>query len=72
MHSLVFFAVFERAMPYIDRIFPGLSGLPVIRDGAGSIAVLAISIGLAHLSYRYFEAYFLRLKRRFAFVAARD
>ena len=59
-------------MPHIDRIFPVLSQLPVIRDGVGTVAVLAISIGLAHLSYRYFEAYFLRLKRRFAFVAARD
>jgi peptidoglycan/LPS O-acetylase OafA/YrhL len=72
VHSLVFFAVFERAMPYIDRIFPGLGELPVIRDGTGAVAVLAISIGLAHLSYRYFEAYFLRLKRRFTFVVARD
>ncbi len=72
VHSLVFFAVFERAMPYIGRAFPGSSRMPVIRDGAGTVAVLAISIGLAHLSYRYFEAYFLRLKRRFTFVAARN
>jgi peptidoglycan/LPS O-acetylase OafA/YrhL len=68
----VFFVVFERAMPYFERIFPGMTKLSLIRDGAGAVAVLAVSIGLAHLSYRYFEAYFLRLKRRFTFVAARD
>jgi peptidoglycan/LPS O-acetylase OafA/YrhL len=72
VHSLVFFAVFERAMPLIGRAFPGWNGVPIIRDGMGTVAVLAISILLAHPSYRYVETYFLRLKRRFTFVAARD
>jgi peptidoglycan/LPS O-acetylase OafA/YrhL len=34
--------------------------------------VLALSIALASLSFHYFERPFLRLKKRFTFVAARE
>jgi len=33
--------------------------------------VLVFTIAIAHLSYRYFESPFLRLKQRFTFVTSR-
>ncbi len=56
-HSLLFFLVFERAG---------------VRGWSGTLVVLALSIGAAHLSFRYFERPFLRLKARFTFVAVRE
>jgi peptidoglycan/LPS O-acetylase OafA/YrhL len=71
-HSFVFFLVFDKAKPLLDRL-AALSHLNQrARDAVGTVEVLCFSVLLAHLSYRYFEAYFLTLKRRFTFVAARD
>ena len=71
-HSLMFFMVFKMAMPHLAAAFRGLHVPGVVRDGAGTIAVMASSICIAHLSYQYFERPFLRLKQKFTFVAARD
>ncbi len=71
VHSLVFFLTFEKALPYLRRSFPTLR-IPVqIRDAVWTLVVLAVSIVLASLSYRYFERPFLRLKSRFTFVGSR-
>ena len=68
-HSLMFFLVFTELMPRADHLLP-MS--PILRNSAGTAAVLALSLLIAHLSFVYFEAFFLRLKQRFTFVKARD
>jgi peptidoglycan/LPS O-acetylase OafA/YrhL len=40
--------------------------------GVGTVIALTVTILIASLSYRYFEAPFLRLKKRFTFVPSRD
>jgi hypothetical protein len=64
-HSFVFFFVSEKAKPVLNLKVIG-------RDTVGTTMVLCFSMLLAHLSYRYFEANFLSLKRKFIFVSARD
>jgi peptidoglycan/LPS O-acetylase OafA/YrhL len=72
VHSLVFFLVFEKFIPYLGRLVPNLHLPATLRNGLATGLVLAISLALAHLSYAYFESFFLRLKQRFTLVAARD
>jgi peptidoglycan/LPS O-acetylase OafA/YrhL len=71
-HSLVFFLLFEKAKPYFGRLFPGLHLPAILSDNLATLVVFGVSLGLAHLSFVYFEDFFLRLKQRFTFVAARD
>jgi peptidoglycan/LPS O-acetylase OafA/YrhL len=71
-HCLVFFLVFKIAdeMSGPKRFSaPGSRALVKALEVAIS---LAITLGLAHLSYKYFESFFLRLKQHFTFVATRD
>lgn len=70
-HSFVFFVLFEKAGPAIGRRLAGLHLSSGVRDGVGSVLVLVASIALAHLSYRFFERPFLKLKERFTFVGSR-
>ena len=72
LHSLVFFLTFEKAVPYLRRQFPALMLPPAIRDYVWTLVVLVLSIALASLSFHFFERPFLRLKKRFTFVAARE
>jgi len=72
VHSLVFFLTFEKAIPYLRRAFPAVALPPAVRDYIWTMVVLALSIALASLSFHYFERPFLRLKKRFTFVAARE
>ncbi|MGZ5148312.1 MAG: hypothetical protein ACXWCP_32660, partial [Burkholderiales bacterium] len=72
VHSLVFFLTFQKAMPFLRRQFPAVVLPAAIRDWVWTVAVLALSIALASLSFHYFERPFLRLKKRFTFVAARE
>jgi peptidoglycan/LPS O-acetylase OafA/YrhL len=72
VHSLVFFLTFQKAMPYLRRQFPAVVLPAAIRDWVWTVVVLALSIALASLSFHYFERPFLRLKKRFTFVAARE
>jgi peptidoglycan/LPS O-acetylase OafA/YrhL len=71
-HSFVFFLVFEKAKPALNGMAAILHLNDVGRDTVGTILVLCLSVLLAHLSYRHFEAFFLKLKRRFTLVASRD
>ncbi len=72
VHSLVFFLTFEKAVPYLRKQLPGVVLPAAIRDWVWTVVVLAVSIALASLSFHYFERPFLRLKKRFTFVAARE
>jgi peptidoglycan/LPS O-acetylase OafA/YrhL len=72
VHSLIFFLTFEKAMPYLRRLFPGVVLPPAIRGYVWTLVVLALSIALASLSFTYFERPFLNLKKRFTFVGARE
>jgi peptidoglycan/LPS O-acetylase OafA/YrhL len=72
VHSLVFFLLFEKAGPFCGRLFPAMRLSSQWQHLLGTILALACSIGLAHLSFRYFERPFLRLKERFTFVTGRQ
>ncbi len=72
VHSLLFFLVFEKMLPVLRRAFPGIGLSTGLRDFVWTLAVMALSIAVASLSYRFFERPFLHLKRRFTFVAARE
>jgi len=72
VHSLIFFLTFEKAVPYLRRLFPGLALPTAIRDHVWTLVVLMLTITVASLSFHYFERPFLRLKKRFTFVAARE
>jgi len=70
VHSLVFFLLFEKILPSAARHIPALASPGPVRNLGGTGLVLAVSIALASLSYRYFERPFLRLKSRFTFVTS--
>ena len=71
-HSFIFFLVFEHAKPLLNRCAASLGMGAVGRNGFGTGLVLLLSVVVAHLSFRYFESFFLKLKRRFTLVQARD
>jgi peptidoglycan/LPS O-acetylase OafA/YrhL len=71
-HSFVFFLIFEKAKPVLNQLAALLHLNLVLRNTLGTMIVLALSLVVAHLSYRYFEAFFLAMKRKFTFVLARD
>jgi peptidoglycan/LPS O-acetylase OafA/YrhL len=62
VHSFIFFLLFEKLGPLLARHFPPIPIPPVWRGNLGAALVLGLSIAAAHLSYRYFERPFLRLK----------
>ncbi len=72
VHSLVFFLVFQKVLPYLHRLLPVVRPATVATDTLATVAVFLFSIAVAHLSFRYFERPFLRLKERFTFVPARE
>lgn len=72
VHSLVYFLTFEKALPNLRRHFPLFAMPSSIRSAFWTCVVLALSIALASLSYRYFERPFLHLKTRFTFVRSRE
>ena len=65
-HSLVLMLVFTYALPRAGLVPSSLVG-----TWLGTVLAFAISIGLAHLSFRWFEQPILRFKRRFSFVQSR-
>jgi peptidoglycan/LPS O-acetylase OafA/YrhL len=71
-HVLMFVLVFDTFIPHLGASFPGVHVPHIVRDSVGTIVVMALSILIAHLSYQYFERPFLRLKKRFTFVPARE
>jgi peptidoglycan/LPS O-acetylase OafA/YrhL len=56
-HALMFWLVFDKG---------------IARGNVGTAIVMVATIVVAHLSYRFFERPFLRLKGRFTFVRARE
>ncbi|MGI8771129.1 MAG: acyltransferase family protein [Acidobacteriaceae bacterium] len=70
-HSLLFYLLLDQGRPSLLRAMSAVglshSHLPVL----GTVLVLAVTIALAALSYRYFEMPFLRLKQRFTYVRSR-
>jgi peptidoglycan/LPS O-acetylase OafA/YrhL len=71
-HSLIFFLTFEKAVPSLRRLFPELALPDAIRNSFWTLIVLVLTIAIASLFFHYFERPFLRLKKRFTFVAARE
>lgn len=71
-HSLLFFLVFEQGRQLLNGLAGALRLGTTGRNALGTALVLGLSIAVAHLSFQHFEAYFLRLKRRFTLVQARD
>ena len=79
LRFFAFLCVF--AFHRMDYVRPGLAHLsphplflsahPGLRNAIGATLVLVFTIAIAHLSYRYFESPFLRLKQRFTFVTSR-
>jgi len=70
-HSLVFHLLFVSYPSLLKRIISTLH-LPARSFPIGGILfTIGITIGLASLSYRFFERPFLRLKQRFTFVNSR-
>lgn len=71
-HSLLLVLVF-RLLGKISMASPlrGHVAASAYRE-FGVIAALVLDLILAHLSFVYFEGFFLRLKRRFTFVPTRD
>jgi peptidoglycan/LPS O-acetylase OafA/YrhL len=69
---LIFFLMFEKAAPYVRQLCPGLALPAALRNSFWTLVVLVLSIAMASLSFHYFERPFLRLKKRFTFVAARE
>jgi peptidoglycan/LPS O-acetylase OafA/YrhL len=63
--------IFEKVGPHIGRLLPAMHLSVPLQNGLGAFLVLGCTIWLAHLSYRYFERPFLRLKERFTFVTGR-
>jgi peptidoglycan/LPS O-acetylase OafA/YrhL len=72
VHSFIFFLVFQKVLPHLHRLFPAVRPATVVIDALATVAVFVLSVALAHLSFRYFERPFLRLKERFTFVPARE
>jgi peptidoglycan/LPS O-acetylase OafA/YrhL len=73
-HPLVYFMVFNKIGPLWSHRFHSLQvpdRFSDLRIAAGIVFAFALNIALAHLSYRYFERPFLRLKQRFSFVTSR-
>jgi peptidoglycan/LPS O-acetylase OafA/YrhL len=71
-HALMFWLVFEKAGTWLSQVTTA-PGMPEgFRGSVGTSIVLAATILTAHLSYRYFERPFLRLKSGFTFVRARE
>jgi peptidoglycan/LPS O-acetylase OafA/YrhL len=70
-HSLCFYLIFHLLRPKLELRFGPVSWSPMMAGIVGSVLVLALTIGMAGISYRFFERPFLKLKERFAFVKSR-
>jgi peptidoglycan/LPS O-acetylase OafA/YrhL len=70
-HQLIYTLVFHTWQVQFLRLSEFLH-LATWTGGIGTIIVFCTTVLLAHLSYKYFESTFLRLKRRFTFVPSRD
>jgi peptidoglycan/LPS O-acetylase OafA/YrhL len=71
VHIFFFYMVFVVWRPWLTRVTEGV-GLATWRDVIAAILAFALTVSLASLSYHWFERPFLRLKRKFSFIPARD
>jgi peptidoglycan/LPS O-acetylase OafA/YrhL len=67
-HSLVFHLVFNTGRRWLES---SAGALHVSSAVAGTTIVFVATVGLASLSYHFYESPFLRLKSRFTFVSSR-
>jgi peptidoglycan/LPS O-acetylase OafA/YrhL len=67
-HSLVFHLVFNTGRRWLES---SAGALHVSSAVAGTTIVFVATVGLASLSYHFYESPFLRLKSRFTFVPSR-
>ncbi|MBP1614415.1 MAG: acyltransferase [Bacteroidetes bacterium] len=70
-HALMFFLVF---IIFKDELaeFSKILHLYEWRNSIGAVVAFILTVSVATLSYRFFEKPFLRLKKRFTFIASRD
>jgi peptidoglycan/LPS O-acetylase OafA/YrhL len=71
-HSLIFFLIFEKSGHYFLSFVSDAKRHTILWNDSGTVIVLFCSLMLAHLSYRYFEHPFRKLKERFTLVPSRD
>jgi peptidoglycan/LPS O-acetylase OafA/YrhL len=70
-HELIYYLVFHLGKAWLLRLCEALH-LVDWRGGVGTILSFLITVLVAHLSYRFYEQPFLRLKRRFTIIPSRD
>ena len=70
--SLILYFVFEKGGAWLTKIVRTLHLPDGLRASIGTAVVLAATFVVAHLSFKFFERPFLRLKERFTFVRARE
>jgi peptidoglycan/LPS O-acetylase OafA/YrhL len=70
-HSLVFHLIFNNFKPYWEKTLLNLQFSSMTISVIGTILVFVFTVGMASLSYRYFERPFLKLKERFAIINSR-
>jgi peptidoglycan/LPS O-acetylase OafA/YrhL len=71
-HSLILHLVFVPGGAALTELVSLLRLPSQLRPAVGTTIVLAATVLVAHLSYRFFERPFLHLKKRFTFVPARE
>jgi peptidoglycan/LPS O-acetylase OafA/YrhL len=71
-HSLILYFVFEKGGGWLTKMMRVLHLSEGLRESIGTAVVLATTFLVAHLSFKFFERPFLRLKERFTFVRARE
>lgn len=70
-HSLIFYFVFEKAGHWLNAGTARMHLPAAITPSIGTALVLLLTLASAHLSYKFFERPFLRIKERFAFIRSR-
>jgi peptidoglycan/LPS O-acetylase OafA/YrhL len=70
-HSLIFHLIFINFRPYWEKSLAVLQLSATSLSIIGTLLVFTFTVGIASLSYRYFERPFLKLKERFAIINSR-
>lgn len=71
IHIFFFWIVYDKARPWLSHVAE-MAGVPGWRDNIGMALAFAATVTVAGLLYRYYEAPFLKLKRRFTAIPSRD
>lgn len=70
-HSLIFHLIFNNFKPYWEKPLLYCQFSSITISIIGTILVFVFTVGIASLSYRYFERPFLKLKERYAIINSR-